>query len=161
VKETLYTINIIHILTVNIVQHQCKKELMSIGSSHNLACWQFRFKVAASQFVVFYIHSQPHVTYRCMKYCFENVGHTYCKCHIILQFCLKIKQCTSCPLNLMQFHTANMKYMLTIMYRVFLNSKQWLPWEIQQATLCSTQPLRSKWQLRYSRNTITFMEHTF
>ena len=32
----------------------------------------------------------------------------------------------------MQFHTANMKYMLTIMYKIFLNSKQWLPWEIQQ-----------------------------
>ena len=32
----------------------------------------------------------------------------------------------------MQFHTANMKYMLTIMYKIFLNCKQWLPWEIQQ-----------------------------
>ena len=52
-QKTLYTINIIYTRTVNITQHQCKKELTSFGSSHNLACWQFRFKVAASQFVVF------------------------------------------------------------------------------------------------------------
>jgi len=68
----LDTINIIYICTVDIVQHQCKKELMSIGSSHNLACWQFRFKVAASQFVFFYIHSQPRVTQRHMKYHFAG-----------------------------------------------------------------------------------------
>jgi hypothetical protein len=60
-----------------------------------------------------------------------NVGHTYCKHCIILHFCLKIKQCTYSLLNLTQFHTANMKYMLTIMYKILLNTKQWLPWEIQ------------------------------